>query len=82
MTKIYKKRKSWQNSLWIFVCWLVFSSTAFAQSKTITGSIKDTKGDAIPGVAISVKGTPTKGTTTDGNGKFGLEGNDQRSCDA
>jgi TonB-linked SusC/RagA family outer membrane protein len=79
MTKIYKKRKSWQNSLWIFVCWLVFSSTAFAQSKTITGSIKDTKGDAVPGVAISVKGTPTKGTTTDGNGKFSLAGVDSKT---
>jgi TonB-linked SusC/RagA family outer membrane protein len=79
MKKIYKKEKSWLNSLWIFVCWLVFSSTAFAQTKTITGNVKDTKGDAVPGVAISVKGTPTKGTTTDGNGKFSLAGVDSKT---
>jgi hypothetical protein len=49
MTKIYSKRKSWQNSLWIFVCWLIFSSTAIAQTKTITGNVKDAKGDGVPG---------------------------------
>jgi len=79
MTKIYKEGKSWQNSLWIFVCWLIFSSTAIAQTKTITGNVKDTKGDTVPGVAISVKGTPTKGTTTDGNGKFSLAGVDSKT---
>jgi len=79
MTKIYKEGKSWQNSLWIFVCWLIFSGTAIAQTKTITGNVKDTKGDAVPGVAISVKGTPTKGTTTDGNGKFSLAGVDSKT---
>ncbi len=79
MTKIYSKGKSWQNSLWIFVCWLIFSSTAIAQTKTITGNVKDTKGDGVPGVAISVKGTPTKGTTTDGNGKFSLGGVDSKT---
>ena len=79
MTKIYKEGKSWQNSLWIFVCWLIFSGTAIAQTKTITGNVKDTKGDTVPGVAISVKGTPTKGTTTDGNGKFSLAGVDSKT---
>ena len=79
MTKIYKKGKSWQNSLWIFVCWLIFSGTAIAQTKTITGNVNDTKGDAVPGVAISVKGTPTKGTTTDANGKFSLSGVDSKT---
>ena len=79
MTKIYKEGKSWHNSLWIFVCWLIFSSTAIAQTKTITGNVKDTKGDVVPGVAISVKGTPTKGTTTDGNGKFSLTGVDSKT---
>lgn len=79
MTKIYKKGKSCKYSLWIFVCWLIFSSTAIAQTKSITGSIKDAQGDAIPGVAISVKGTPTKGTTTDGNGKFSLGGVDSKT---
>ena len=79
MTKIYKKGKSWHNSLWIFVCWLIFSGTAIAQTKTITGNVKDAKGDGVPGVAISVKGTPTKGTTTDGNGKFSLGGVDSKT---
>lgn len=79
MKKIYKKGASMNKSLWMFACWLFLSSTAIAQTKSITGSVKDAQGDAIPGVAISLKGTPTKGTTTDGNGKFSLAGVDAKT---
>src|ERR1700753_4312136 len=38
----------------------------------VTGSVKDSKGETIPGVSIIIKGT-TLGTTTDSNGAFRLE---------
>jgi outer membrane receptor protein involved in Fe transport len=43
---------------------------SFAQ-RTVTGQIKDDKGNAIPGASILIKGTST-GTTTDANGNFSL----------
>lgn len=38
----------------------------------VTGSVKDSKGEVIPGVSVVIKGT-TLGTTTDANGEFKLE---------
>jgi len=43
--------------------------TAFAQSKTIKGTVKDSKGESLPGVTVKVKGTNT-GTATDVNGGY------------
>jgi TonB-linked SusC/RagA family outer membrane protein len=40
--------------------------------REITGSIQDTKGVALPGATVIVKGTD-KGTSTDVNGKFTIE---------
>ena len=49
--------------------------TAFAQTKTISGTIKDTQGRGMPGVNVIVKGTST-GTTSDADGKYNLSVND------
>jgi TonB-dependent starch-binding outer membrane protein SusC len=46
---------------------------AFAQERTITGVVKDNTGFGLPGVSVYVKGT-TKGTITDGEGKYSLAG--------
>lgn len=78
MKKFYKKENSWKFSPWIFVCLLIYSSTAFGQTKTITGIINDINGDVVPGVTVSVKGTPKIGTVSDGNGKFSLAGVDSK----
>lgn len=78
MKKNYKKRFSFKDFQWLFICWLIFSSTAFAQTKTITGSINDFRGDAVPGVTVSVKGSPKIGTVSDANGKFSLAGVDSK----
>ena len=43
------------------------------QGKTITGIVRDTKGDPVIGANVSVKGT-TNGTITDLDGKFVLDG--------
>ncbi len=51
---------------------LLFSSVlAQAQQATITGVVKDPKGEPMAGVSIAVKGT-NNGTTTDENGQFNL----------
>ena len=79
MKKIYQSRVTCQKFLWIFVCLLAFSTATFAQSKSVTGTVKDQKGDGIPGVSISVKGNSAKGTTTDATGKFQLGNVDSKT---
>jgi TonB-linked SusC/RagA family outer membrane protein len=44
-------------------------ASAQAQTKTISGTIRDTDGAAVPGVSIFEKGT-TNGTTADSDGKY------------
>jgi TonB-linked SusC/RagA family outer membrane protein len=49
----------------------ILSITAFAQ-KSVTGTVSDPGGSGIPGVSVAVKGS-TRGTVTDGSGKFSIE---------
>ncbi|HYC84791.1 MAG TPA: TonB-dependent receptor [Chryseosolibacter sp.] len=49
---------------------MLASVVAFAQ-KSVTGTVKDPAGIALPGVNILIKGTNT-GTTTDANGNFAI----------
>jgi len=51
----------------------VFSilSAAFAQTKTITGTVHDDKGSVLPGATVTVKGTKIS-TTTAADGKFSV----------
>ncbi len=55
----------------IALAMLLFLLPAFclAQTKTITGVVKDENGNPLPGVSVIVKGTKT-GTQTDAAGKF------------
>ncbi|QNH63464.1 SusC/RagA family TonB-linked outer membrane protein [Hymenobacter sediminicola] len=48
---------------------LLLSSSAFAQSQTISGSVTDDQGQALPGATVVVKGT-TNGTSTDAQGAY------------
>src|SRR5665647_1665766 len=59
-----------KNSLKIFAI-LILTAVfiAFTESVTITGQVRDEKGNPIPGVMISVKGT-ADGTVTDINGNY------------
>src|SRR5882762_8641568 len=43
--------------------------TAFAQQKSISGAVADSKGNALPGVNVIVKGT-SSGTVTDASGRY------------
>lgn len=45
--------------------------TQVAQAVTVTGIVTDENGSSLPGVTVVLKNT-TKGTTTDGAGKFSL----------
>lgn len=40
---------------------------------TATGTVRDTNGDALPGVSIVEKGKPANGTMTDADGNFSLK---------
>ncbi|MDJ1502725.1 SusC/RagA family TonB-linked outer membrane protein [Xanthocytophaga agilis] len=44
-----------------------------AQEITVSGKVSGEGGDAMPGVSVSIKGT-TKGTTTNGEGRYTLGG--------
>lgn len=55
---------------------LLLSLPAFSQSKTVTGTITDNQGAPMPGVNIVIKGT-TRGTTSDGNGRYSIEADDE-----
>jgi TonB-linked SusC/RagA family outer membrane protein len=46
-------------------------STAYAQTKTVTGKVTDASGTPLPGISVTIKGT-LSGTTTAENGTFKL----------
>jgi TonB-linked SusC/RagA family outer membrane protein len=50
---------------------VLLSASAFAQQVKVTGTVTDTAGVSLPGVAVKVRGTSI-GTSTDVNGKFTL----------
>jgi len=54
----------------LIVCFL-FSSAAWAQTKTITGKVTSSDGTALPGISVTVSGT-TNGTATDANGYYSI----------
>jgi TonB-dependent starch-binding outer membrane protein SusC len=56
----------------VVLCTTVLQFGAFAQSKTVTGTVKTTSGDVLPGVSISVKGT-NRGAITNEKGAFSIE---------
>ncbi|MDB4170483.1 TonB-dependent receptor, partial [Polaribacter sp.] len=61
-----KKRLQFKNLLLMLV---MLSSTAFVAQSTISGTIKDTNGNLVPGVNILLKGT-TMGSNSDFDGKY------------
>jgi TonB-dependent starch-binding outer membrane protein SusC len=48
---------------------LLFAIGAFAQDRTVTGKVRDEKGDPVEGVSVVVKGT-AQGVTTKADGSF------------
>lgn len=56
----------------LVLCSILLSLTIlWAQSRLVSGSVKDKDGNALPNVSVIIKGTQT-GTTTNANGNFSL----------
>lgn len=57
------------------ICFSLFCSWAHgqAQTQTVKGKVVDGTGQAMPGVNVVLKATPTVGTTTDGDGVFTVD---------
>jgi TonB-linked SusC/RagA family outer membrane protein len=55
----------------LLLLWAIASQLAFAQTKNITGTVKDDSGEVLPGVSVIVFGTTT-GTVTNTEGVFTL----------
>ena len=64
------KHKNKKNGFLFILCMLL-STLTFAQQRELTGTVKDNKGEPLPGVSILVKSTNT-GTATDMDGKYSL----------
>jgi TonB-linked SusC/RagA family outer membrane protein len=61
--------------LCLILCFTLLWGNAEAQSRTVSGTVKDgSTGEAIPGVSVLIKGTLT-GTITDVNGNFSIQSN-------
>ncbi len=69
--KIKKMHQTWRVLLSVLFLCSVFATSAYSQSKTITGIVYDEKGETIIGANVGVKGKTT-GTITDVNGNFSL----------
>ncbi len=65
------KHKNKKNGFLFILCMLL-STLTFAQQRELTGTVKDNKGEPLPGVSILVKSTNT-GTATDMDGKYTLK---------
>lgn len=59
-------------NLLILLIFLLQTSASSGQVRTVTGIVKDAKGETLPGVSVKVKGTQT-GQVTDLNGKFQIQ---------
>lgn len=62
----------------VFMAALLISSISFAQTRSISGVVKDSEGETIPGVSVQVKGT-TNGSVTDISGKYTLQNVNENS---
>ncbi len=56
----------------LFTMLMLFAALAFGQNRTISGTVTDEKGDALPGASVRIKGTRT-GVAADNNGQFRIQ---------
>jgi TonB-linked SusC/RagA family outer membrane protein len=52
---------------------MLVSALAFAQTRTVSGQIKDEKGDPVPFASVVEAGNPSNGTKADGVGYFTIK---------
>lgn len=56
----------------VLLIFLSMQHYVFGQSRQLTGTVTDQKGETLPGVSVMIKGT-TKGISTDNNGRYQLQ---------
>ncbi len=56
----------------LFTMLMLVTAFAFAQNRTITGTVTDEKGDPLPGASVRIKGTRT-GVAADNSGQFRIQ---------
>ena len=61
-------------SVWLVTFFIVYCSSLYAQSQTVTGRVIDEKSQPLAGVSVTVKET-NAGTSTDVNGNFTIHAN-------
>ena len=66
-----KKKAVWLKNVLALACLLLTTTTALAQTKTVTGTVTDSTGEPLIGASILVQGTGN-GTITDIDGKYSL----------
>lgn len=62
---------AWKSKVCIVILMCFIGGSAFAQSKTISGTVVDETGSVLPGVSVVIKGTAS-GTTTDVEGRYSV----------
>ena len=67
--KKQKKLIHWKGIITTLMCVVTFSG--FAQTKTVKGTVVDSKNEPLIGVSVKIQGT-TNGTVTDFNGTYSL----------
>lgn len=72
MSKNWKKTKVFTSAL--LSLFLLMCTSAFAQTKTVTGKVTNPKGGPISGASVVIKGTGT-GTATNNTGNFTISVN-------
>lgn len=65
------KKAAWAKSF-ILLMLFMLNISAYAQQRTVTGTVKDSNGEEVIGASVMLKGG-TEGTITDINGKFSLQ---------
>ena len=68
----YQLKKVFAGALAAFAGLLICVGPAFAQSRTVTGTVMDDQGEPLIGASVTVEGNATVGAITDLDGKYSL----------
>ena len=60
-----------QKIILLLTCLIAWTGLALGQTKSVSGTVVDSKGEPVPGVAVFVEGNTSVGTMTD------MDGNDR-----
>ncbi len=71
-----KQQRFMTKTLFTLLLMLMGIASTWAQSRTVSGTVKDAKGEALPSVTVLEKGTQN-GVLTDFDGKFSIKVNDK-----